>query len=657
VKMLTGFNFSTKTSDLGRGTTHVERAPTGGDEQGRPSDAAHRLGAVPGRIRDEDVQLVKERADIAEVIGDHVTLRNAGGGNFKGLCPFHDEKSPSFSVRPSVGSYHCFGCGEGGDVISFVMKLDHLSFAETVERLAARYNIALRYEEGGSGPGPQAGQRSRLIEAHKAAAQFYAEQLATPPAQPARDFLTERGFDAHAAEHFGVGFAPQDWDSLTRHLRGRSFTQEELVAGGLSNNGQRGPIDRFKGRLLWPIRDITGDVIGFGARRIFDDDRIEAKYVNTPDTPIYKKSMVLYGVDLAKKEIARRMQAVVVEGYTDVMACHLAGIETAIATCGTSFGEDHIRVLRRLLMDQNEFRGEVVFTFDGDSAGQKAAERAFTFDQRFTTQTFVAVEPTGADPCELRQAKGDLAVRDLIANRVPLFEFAIKASLARYDLDTPEGRTSATPAAMDVVRKIRDVSLRTAYARQLSGWLGLPDPDELVVHARGGTNQIGRYARTVAPDDPALRFERDALKVVLQAPHLADASFDGLDRSVFTAPVYAAVRDAVAAAGGLASAGDGGAAWVARVETAAADDDVRHLARELAVEPIPSDDAAAQRWAVEVVARLEELALTRTITDVKSRLQRINPVEQVGDYNRLFAELIALEARRREMRDRAIGTL
>jgi DNA primase len=601
--------------------------------------------------------LVKERADLAEVVGDHVTLRSAGGGNFKGLCPFHDEKSPSFSVRPSVGSFHCFGCGEGGDVISFVMKLEHLSFAETVERLAARYNIALRYEEGGPSPGRQSGQRARLLEAHKAAAQFYAEQLATPAAKVAREFLTERGFDQQAAEHFGVGFAPQEWDSLTKHLRGRGFSQEEMVAGGLSNNGQRGPIDRFKGRLLWPIRDITGDVIGFGARRIFDDDRIEAKYVNTPETPIYKKSTVLYGVDLAKKEIARRMQAVVVEGYTDVMACHLAGVETAIATCGTSFGEEHIRVLRRLLMDQNEFRGEVVFTFDGDSAGQKAAERAFTFDQKFTTQTFVAVEPTGADPCELRQAKGDLAVRDLIANRVPLFEFAIKASIARYDLDTPEGRTSATPAAMGVVQKIRDVSLRTAYARQLSGWLGLPDPDELVSRARGGTNQIGRYARVVSPDDPALRFERDALKVVLQTPRFADPLFDGLDRSVFTAPAYAAVRDAVAAAGGLAAAGPGGGAWVARVETAAADDDVRRLARELAVEPIPSDETAQQRWAVEVLARLEELALTRTIADLKSRLQRINPVEQVSDYNRLFAELIALEARRRELRDKAIGTL
>ena len=289
--------------------------------------------------------------------------------------------------------------------------------------------------------------------------------------------------------------------------------------------------------------------------------------------------------------------------------------------------------------------------------GRRPPSARSPFDQRFTTQTFVAVEPTGADPCELRQAKGDLAVRDLIANRVPLFEFAIKESLKRYDLDTPEGRTGATPAAMDVVRKIRSVSLRIAYARQLSGWLGLPDPNELVNLARGDTNQIGRYAKTVAPDDPALRFERAALKVVLQAPHLVDVSFDGLDRSVFTAPAYAAVRDAVAAAGGIAAAAGGGAAWVARVETAAADDDVRRLARELAVEPIPSDDAAQQRWAVEVLARLEELALTRTIADVKSRLQRINPVEQAGDYNRHFAELIALEARRREMRDRAIGTL
>ena len=416
----------------------------------------------------------------------------------------------AFVLEDNILTGNCFGCGEGGDVISFVMKLDHLTFAETVERLAARYNIALRYEDGGPV------RRATRASAAGSSRRTRRPRSSTPSSSRRRPPRRRATSSASAAS---TSRRPSTSVSASRRRTGtrspftcaaEGFTQEELVAGGLSNNGQRGPIDRFKGRLLWPIRDITGDVIGFGARRIFDDDRIEAKYVNTPDTPIYKKSTVLYGVDLAKKEIARRMQAVVVEGYTDVMACHLAGIETAIATCGTSFGEDHIRVLRRLLMDQNEFRGEVVFTFDGDAAGQKAAERAFTFDQKFTTQTFVAVEPTGADPCELRQAKGDLAVRDLIANRVPLFEFAIKASIARYDLDTPEGRTSATPAAMAVVQKIRDVSLRTAYARQLSGWLGLPDPDELVMHARGGTNQIGRYAahRRARRPGAALRARR-----------------------------------------------------------------------------------------------------------------------------------------------------
>jgi DNA primase len=621
---------------------------------------------VAGRIRDEDVVLVKERADIADVVGEVVTLRPAGGGNFKGLCPFHDEKSPSFSVRPSVGSWHCFGCQLGGDVISFVMQIDHLSFSESVERLADRFGVQLRYEEGGTGPARQQGQRQKLVEAHRVAAEFYAEQLATPAAQVGRQFLAERGFDQAAAAHFGVGFAPRDWDKLTQHLLGRGFSTPDLVTAGLAREGQRGPIDRFMSRLLWPIRDISGDVIGFGARRLFDDDRIEAKYVNTPETPIYKKSTVLYGLDLAKRDIARRMQAVVVEGYTDVMACHLSGVETAIATCGTAFGDEHIKILRRLLRDQAELRGEVVFTFDGDSAGQKAALRAFQDDQKFVTQTFVAVEPSGMDPCELRQHKGDTAVRDLVARRVPLFEFAIRSRIGRFDLDTAEGRTEATREGMDVVRQIRDVSLRMNYARLLAGWIGLADPDELVRAARGGVGEIGRRAPQAAhgaspgapdPNDPTLRFERDCLKVVLQAPALAAATFDDLDESVFTAPAYIAVRAAVEAAGGVVSAAQGGAQWVAKVDGASADDGGRRLVRELAVESLPASDQGLDRYATEVLARLEELAATRRIAELKGRLQRLNPVEQVGDYNRLFGELVALEAHRRSLRERAIGTL
>ncbi|HSR25876.1 MAG TPA: toprim domain-containing protein, partial [Candidatus Eisenbacteria bacterium] len=401
--------------------------------------------------------------------------------------------------------------------------------------------------------------------------------------------------------------------------------------------------------------------VGFGARRLYDDDPVEAKYLNTPETPIYKKGQLLYGADIAKREIARQHRAVVVEGYTDVMACHLSGVETAIATCGTAFGEDHIKILRRLLMDQSEFRGEVVFTFDGDSAGQKAALKAFQDDQKFVTQTFVAVEPSGMDPCELRQHKGETAVRDLVARRVPLFEFAIRSTIGRYDLDTAEGRSSATRAGMEVVRRIRDVSLRVDYARQLSGWIGLPDPDELVGQARGGLTDVRRRepaAAAAAPDphDPGLSVERGALKVVLQSPQLAGAEFDALDGAVFTAPAYAAVHTAVAAAGGAASA-PGGSAWVGRVEELAADDGVRRLVRELAVEPIATDEPGRARYATEVLARLEELAATRRIADVKSRLQRLNPVEQATDYNRLFGELIALEQHRRSLRERAIGAL
>ena len=397
---------------------------------------------MAGRIRNDDVARVRDMAGIAEVVGDHVTLRPAGGGSLKGLCPFHEERSPSFHVTPAKGLYHCFGCQVGGDVIDFLERIEHLTFQEAVEKLAARFGIELRYEDSGAGPRRPQGERTRLLEAHKVAAAFYAEQLSSAEAVVGRQFLDERGFDPAAAAHFGVGFAPNSWDALTRHLRGKGFTDRELTVGGLSKEGQRGMIDRFRGRLVWPIRDITGETIGFGARKLLEDDQ-GPKYLNTSETPIYRKSQVLYGIDLAKRAIAKQRKAVIVEGYTDVMACHLAGIDTAIATCGTAFGEDHVKILRRLLMDNDTFGGQVVFTFDGDAAGQKAAMRAFEDDQRFVAQTFVAVEPNGLDPCELRQKHGDAAVVALVEKPVPLFEFAIRSVLAGHDLDQPAGRVAA----------------------------------------------------------------------------------------------------------------------------------------------------------------------------------------------------------------------
>jgi DNA primase len=614
---------------------------------------------VAGRIPDSDIARVRELSPVADVISEHVTLKSAGGGSMKGLCPFHDERSPSFNVTPARGFWHCFGCGEGGDVISFVQKIDQLSFTEAVERLAARVNYELHYEQGGSAPRAQSGQRSRLVEANRLAAEYYAEQLTSAEAVIGRQFLDERGFDSAAAAHFGVGYAPNGWEHLVKHLRGRGFTDDELATAGLASRGQRGVIDRFRGRLVWPIRDVTGDVVGFGARKLRADDD-GPKYLNTPESPLYKKSQVLYGIDLAKREMAKARQAVVVEGYTDVMACHLAGVTTAVATCGTAFGDEHVRVLRRLLLDSAEYAGEVIFTFDGDAPGQKAALRAFESDQKFVTHTFVAISPDNMDPCELRIAKGDAAVRDLVARRQPLFEFAVRSVLAGFDLEIPEGRVAALDRTMPLVASIKDTSLRDEYARRLAGWVGAPDELGVLERVRrlaGATGRQAARAQAVErpdPRDPTLQVEREALKLALQRPALLGPAFDALDPLAFTHVAYGEVRDAVAKAGGTGSTA-GGDAWITSVHESAIDDRVRALVTELVVEPVLAVNEPNQRYASAQLAQLRVRALDRQIADVKSRLQRINPVEQTTAYNRLFGDLIALEKSRRDDLEGTLG--
>jgi DNA primase len=622
-----------------------------------------------GRIRAADIALVRERSKIDEIVGEHLQLKRAGGGSLKGLCPFHDEKSPSFQVTPSRGLFHCFGCGMGGDVISFIQQIDHLSFSEAVELLAGRANVDLRYEDDGGRPtaGPDrahAGQRARLVAANTAAAAFYVEQLGTPDAAPARQFLAERGFDRQTAVDFGCGFAPAGWDALTRHLRGLGYTQAELITAGLAKESSRGSlIDRFHRRLLWPIRDITGDVIGFGARKLMDDDQ-GPKYLNTPETPLYKKSTVLYGIERAKRDIARRHQAVVVEGYTDVMACHLAGVTTAVASCGTAFGGEHISVLRRLLMDQQELSGEVIYTFDGDAAGQAAAMKTFNEDQRFVAQTFVAVEPNGNDPCELRQEHGDAAVRDLIARRTPLIEFVLKTTLSAYDLDTVEGRVAALDKTAPLLAQIKDQALRPAYARRLAGLLGLPDETDVMDRLRrlagDGAHERPRGRPRIAqrtPDDAAIAVEREAVKAALQVPEMAGPQFDAVPAAAYTSPQYAAVAAAVAAAGGAAAATVTGPAWLDEVAAHCPEEDVRAQLTALAVEPLRAVGEGDAGYVNAVLARLQEMATVRRVTALKGKLQRMNPVDAPDEYTKVFGQLVALEQQARSLRERAVGGL
>ncbi|MER6302875.1 DNA primase [Kitasatospora sp. NPDC001539] len=634
---------------------------------------------MAGRIRDEDVQAVRNALPIDAVVGDYVQLTNGGGGEYKGVCPFHDEKSASFYVNPAKGVFHCFGCQENGDTIAFLMKIEHFTFAEAVERMAAQAGITLRYEEGGYSPRHQQGERTRLVEAHKVAAAYYQEQLASPEAEIGRRFLAERGFDEEAARTFGVGYAPAGWEHLVRFLRGKGFSDKEILVGGLASQGQRGGlIDRFRGRLVWPIRDIAGEVVGFGARRLREDDN-GPKYLNTPETPIYKKSHVLYGIDLAKKEIARSGRAVVVEGYTDVMACHLAGVTSAVATCGTAFAEDHIKIIRRLLMDTSQYRGETVFTFDGDAAGQKAALRAFEDDQKFAAKTSIAVSPGGMDPCELRLAQGDEAVRQLIDNPVPLFEFALNSVVARHRVDTPEGRSAALEEAAPIVAKIKDRSIQHEYAVRLAGMLGILDEPFVVRRV----SQLARWDRErqqnprgagarrpepvqpqrpaqpafrLNPRDPAQFVERELLKLALQHPDLVSPAFDHYGEDEFPTPPYAAVRQAIAKAGGAAY----GATlpdFTSAVREAAPDDRVRSLVTELTVEPVRSRRKADAIYAGEFLVKLRLLAVDRRVNEVRGYLQRLGPRADAEQLRAVQTELWQLQQYGQQLRSRGAAAL
>ena len=637
---------------------------------------------MAGRIRQADVEELKQRVNIADVIGDYVTLKSAGVGSMKGLCPFHDERSPSFHVRPTVGYFHCFGCGESGDVYTFVQKMDHLSFTESIERLAQRINFELHYEEG-SGKPNESGNRSRILAANTAAAEFFVAQLATPGAAEGRKFLGERGFDKAAADHFGIGYAPKAWNELRDHLKTKGFTEEEQLQAGLLSQGDKGVYDRFRGRVIWPIRDVTGQTIGFGARKLFDDDQ-GPKYLNTPETPVYHKQQVLYGLDLAKRDVSKTRRVVVVEGYTDVMAAHLSGVTTAVATCGTSFGVEHIKLIRRIMGDDSGL-GEVIFTFDPDAAGQKAAMRAFAEEQRFAAQTFVAVAPEGLDPCDLRLARGEQAVRDLMDAKVPMFEFVIRQMLKNYNLDTVEGRVAALREAAPVVADIRDSALRPGYTRELARLTGVDVSEAQVAVSNAvkasrskGMQTTAEGARqgyagpsTARPagapadiageavaepegprvfelkNDPSSRLERDAMMALIQYPELVglELAADAVQSAIMDANL-ATVRDAIGANVNEL----GGETWLDRIQNDLPHD-FKPLVTQLAVAPLPQKNAEqTQSYCRGVVISLIERDLVRRKSELVGRLQRTS-VDQGEVSREIQRELLELETKRRSLRE------
>ncbi|MDR9443573.1 MAG: DNA primase [Microbacteriaceae bacterium] len=604
---------------------------------------------MSGKIRQSDVENLKAQANIADVISDYVALKPASVGSLKGLCPFHDEKTPSFNVRNGQGYYHCFGCGAGGDVYKFLQEIESLSFAESVERVASKVGYTLNYDDVDTG---EVQARARTFEANQLASAYFIQQLSQPEAKKGRETLISRGFDAESMASFGVGYAPKGWSNLTEHLKSKGFTEEELVVAGLVSRGERGVYDRFRGRLVWPIRDANNQVLGFGARHLYEDDQ-GPKYLNTSETPVYHKSRVLYGLDLAKKAIAKKRQVVVVEGYTDVMACHLAGVDTAVATCGTAFGEEHIKVLNRLLIGSGDAPAEVIFTFDPDAAGTKAALKVYGDSGKFNALTFVATGPDGLDPSDLRQQRGDEAVVEMLQRKIPLFEFVIRHRISQFDLVQLESRIAAARAAAPVVGEITDPALRMGYIRKLADWVSLEVSEiEPMVNqqAKAGKKES---VQSISLDKPAEsntedidRMERAIAEVLVQVPdayteeQLARMTSAGFGSSQIQ-QIAVVLNDLI----GKKDAPD----WLNLVGNAVRDED-QQLFRQLAVAPMPAkDEASLKKYAEGVIRKAMMNALDREKSDLLMALRRFDPESHQREMGLIQRHLQDLEKERREL--------
>ena len=599
------------------------------------------------RVKQSDIEALKDRVDIVELIGSYISLKPAGPGSFKGLCPFHGEKSPSFHVRSNPAFYHCFGCGVGGDAFKFVQEMDKIGFGEAIEKLAQRTGYQLTYEEGER----ETSNRNLLLSINKAASECYKAQLQSEEGKAARDFLVARGFDLDSISDFEVGYAPKGWQNLSEHLTEKGFKLEDQALAGLLSKGEKGYYDRFRGRVLWPIRDANSQVVGFGARKLYAEDQ-GPKYLNTPETPVYHKSTVLYGLDLARREIASKRQVVVVEGYTDVMACHLAGEKTAVATCGTAFGEEHIKLINRLL-GQSTDPASVVFTFDPDAAGEKAALKVYGDASKFNALTFVASGPAGLDPSDLRQQQGDSAVVEMLKNRKPLFEFVIQHRLGQFNLSDIDSRVAAARAAAPVVADIVDSALRSGYTRMLAEWVSL-DVTDVAAMVGGSKNQATRAkveplrtSEALPSSEPiADKLETQIMQVLVQNPTaFSVAQLRRMQAAGISTADYKALLEVV-----LENSDRLSEPSFANLLATSVDERLQAVVRQLALAPLPlKSDADLGKYSLGIVNAAMIKALDREKTDLLAALRRAELAASEDQKVAIQRQLVDLEAERRSL--------
>lgn len=401
----------------------------------------------------EFLQELAERNPIEDVVGEYVALTKRSGQNLFGLCPFHSEKTPSFSVSPSKQIYHCFGCGKGGSVINFIMEIERLSFPEAVEFLAKRAGMAVPEEDYD----PNRGRRERLLKLNREAARFFYEQLSTPEGEAAKAYMRKRQISPKVATNFGLGYAPDSWEALTHEMKKRGYTQRELVDAGLAKVGRTGgAYDIFRGRLMFPVIDVRGNVVAFSGRILGDG---EPKYLNSPDTPVFSKSHNLFGLNLAKKSKAGYI--ILVEGNVDVVSLHQAGFDSAVASLGTSLTNEQARLLSR-------YTKSVVICYDADSAGRKAAQRAIPILEKLELAVRVVTVPEGKDPDEFIKAKGPEAFRALIEDSENGVEFRLQRAAEGFDLESDNGKVGYLKAAADVISTLPDPVTREVYAMRVA---------------------------------------------------------------------------------------------------------------------------------------------------------------------------------------------
>jgi len=541
-------------------------------------------------ILDEDVARVREATDLVALAGEHIALKRVGR-RFQGLCPFHAEKTPSFSISPDKNVYYCFGCQKSGDAISFVREIEHLDFVEAVERLAARVNITLRYDDASFSA--ERKRKQRLHEAVGEAIAFYHRLLVEDAvAGNARRYLRSRGFDGDAARRFSLGFAPDAYDDLSRHLQQRKFSRQDVVDAGLAFVNRANKLqDQFRSRLMFPIWDSRGEPVGFGARAL---DAQGPKYKNSPETAIYRKSQLLYGLHWAKAEIVAQGEVVICEGYTDVMAFALAGVPIAVATCGTALADDHFLTLKNLAR-------RVTLAYDADAAGQAAAERCYQWEQRFEVQFRVADLPSGRDPADVWRNEPDALVR-AVKSATPFLEFRLDRLLGASDLSSLEARAHAAESAAAIVAEHPNDLVRDQYVMKLSGVLDI-DADRLREtvarrRARPHTRPVANGAAREMTRGVDRR-ELDALRWAVLAPELMGGR---LDQALFADPLARAAFTALTT-------------WPWHECLDRADPEVAALLQRLAVEE-PAGGAAPDELVTRVVVNLVEASSQRLLASM-----------------------------------------